>query len=118
MKGKILLISLMFLSFVVFLAFSHTLPFALYEYAIIMEARAQELDYNLAGSQEGNQWYAQMQEDPNEEENEYFNPYPEAEDEDIFKYMPLDSEAENFQGNEEAEGEAGEDSSEDSESRR
>ena len=120
MKGKILLISLMLLTFVVFLAFSHTLPFALYEYAIIMEARAEETEYRLDGSQEGSGWYAQMQEDPNGEENEYFNPYSEAEEEDFFKNIPYDvnSETENFEGDEEVESDAEEGSSEDTEFRR
>jgi hypothetical protein len=120
MKRKILLISLILLTFTVFWGLSHTLSFTLYEPAIIMEARAEEMDSRLDGSQEGSGWYAQMQEDPNEEENEYFNPYPEAEEEDFFKNMPYDvnSEAENFQGDEEAEGGTGEDSTEDPESRR
>ena len=81
-----------------------------------MEARIERSDYRLAESQEEGQWYAQMEEDPNEEVSESFNPYPEAEEEDIFRYIPydVDPETEHFQGDEEAE----EDSSEDPESRR
>ena len=99
MKGKILLISLILLTFTVFGALSYPPSFTLYEPAIIMEARAEEMDYRLDGSQEGSVWFAQMQEDPNGEENKYYNPYSEAEEEDYFKNIPYDvnSEAENFQ---------------------
>jgi len=121
MKGNFIIICIMILTFVVFLAFSHTPTLAQYDTGIIMEARAEESDYSLNESQNTGDWYAQVQEDPNEEMNEGFNPYPESEEEDVFRYMPFDinPESENYQEDEEPEDEeAGEEDSMDPESRR